>query len=89
MRLLKDKSFKYGVNDFSVEAKTEEILDRLIAKLNDAGWREEWTQLGEEGDYGWHTSYAVDCSSAEDFRLAFKEAKAAVSAELKTEAQGK
>lgn len=87
MRLIKEKSFKYGLNDIAVEAKDEATLDRLVVKINSLGWKDEWGQCGQDCDYGFATNYAIRSTSFDDFNDSFKEAKAELAAEMKAEAQ--
>lgn len=78
MRIIKENSFKYGLNNVSVEAKDEATLDALIAKINVLGWKNAWTTCVEDCAYGWSTAYAVDCTLFEDFKQSFSEAKVAL-----------
>lgn len=85
MRIIKEHSFKHGLNFMAIEAKDEVTLDRLIAKINILGWKQEWTACVEDCDYGWATSYAVRCDVREDFIDSFKSAKAELKAEMQAE----
>jgi len=78
MRLVKDNSFKYGKNDFSVECKTESLLNSLTKKIDSMGWKYANTDCVLESDYGFCLSYCVDSKDAEDFKQAFKTAKATI-----------
>lgn len=78
MRLVKNKSFQYGKQSFSVEAKTEAQLDALTAELKKLGWRDECTDCCEDNGYdgeGYTMEFAVDCQNEQAFKAAFKVAK--------------
>jgi hypothetical protein len=75
MRLIKDLSFRYGKNDFSVEAKTSEQLEKLTNLIDEMGWKSSNNQCETETDYGFSVSYGIHCGSADDFRADFKLAK--------------
>jgi len=87
MRIVKEKSFRYGQNDIAIEAKDETILDRLVAKINARGWKDEWGQCGQDCDYGFATNYGIRSTSFDDFNDSFKESKAELLAELKKESR--
>lgn len=85
MRIVKEHSFKRGLNDIAVEAKDEATLDRLITKINAAGWEKEWSMCGQDCDYGYATEYAIPHDQFEHFNKAYKKAKAELIAEIKAE----
>ena len=78
MRLVKNKSFEYGKQSYSVEAMTEQELDAVVAKLNAQGFKDACTFCMEDNGYdgeGVTMEYAVDCSLEKEFKAAFKIAK--------------
>lgn len=87
MRIVKEKSFKYGLNDVDIEAKDESTLDRLVEKIIAKGWEREWTSHVQDCDYGFAATFAVRSDVFEDFNQSFKEAKVELIAELKKEKQ--
>lgn len=72
MRLVKEKSFSYGRQNWSVEAKTEEQLSCLTEKLDAMGWAHANSKCECNTDYGFAIDYGVDASEADQFRADFK-----------------
>lgn len=85
MRIVKEHSFKRGLNNVDIEARDEATLDRLIDKINAAGWRNEWSMCGQDCDYGFASTYAIPCDEFKHFNAAYKKAKAELVAELNAE----
>lgn len=75
MRLVRENSFSRGRNNWSVEAKSEDQLNKLTAKLDAMGWAQANTKCACDTDYGFAVDYGVDYSDAQDFRADFKLAK--------------
>lgn len=75
MRLIKEKSPEYGYHDWSVQAKTTELLAALTQKLDEMGWKEKNTQCDEHNDYGFATSYTMSSKDEQSFREDFQVAK--------------
>lgn len=49
MRLMRESEFRYGLNDFTVEADSGAELSSLLTVLTRKGW------LGEQGRYRVHS----------------------------------
>lgn len=77
-RLVKNKSFEYGKQSFSVEAHTEAELDAVVAKLNGMGWKDQCTFCQEDNGYdgeGVTMEYSVPCNLEKEFKADWKKAK--------------
>lgn len=85
MRIVKENSFKRGLNNIGVEARDEATLDLLVAKINALGWINEWTNSCVDCDYGFSTDYAIQCDEFDSFKTAYKQAKKQVLAEFAIE----
>lgn len=78
MRLVKNKSFKYGKQSYSVEAMTEAEIDTITAALVEMGWKNECTFCMEDNGYdgeGFTMEFAVPCALEKEFKADFKIAK--------------
>lgn len=79
VRLVQNKSFSYGKQSYSVEARNVVVLDAITAQLCAMGWRDECTNCEEDNGYegeGVTMEFAVSCGLADEFRRDFQIVKA-------------
>jgi hypothetical protein len=77
-RLVKNKSFEYGKQSYSVEAMKEATVDALVAALSKQGFAGECTYCMEDNGYdgeGFTMEYCVDAQQEAEFKAAWKVAK--------------
>lgn len=80
-RLVKNKSFEYGKQSYSVEAVTEATIDALVEALSSLGFKQECTGCMEDTGYdgeGLSMEYAVPAHLEAEFKAAWKVAKKAI-----------
>lgn len=67
----------------AISCPSEQQLDKVVAMLNDKGWKDEWSTVYEEGDYDtMETFYLVDSTGGKlsdltAFKADWKEIKKA------------
>lgn len=77
-RLVKNNSFEYGKQSYSVEAMDEATIDALVAALAKLGFKDECTHCQEDNGYdgkGLSMEYCVDATNEAEFKAAWKVAK--------------
>lgn len=77
-RLVKNNSFEYGKQSYSVEAMDEATIDALVAALSKQGFAGECTYCMEDNGYdgkGLSMEYCVDAQQEAEFKAAWKVAK--------------
>jgi len=77
-RLVKNNSFDYGLQSYSVEAMEETTVDALTAALVALGFKNECTYCMEDNGYdgeGYTMEFAVPAHLEAEFKAAWKVAK--------------